>query len=150
MDRYTTRRRIEFSDTDMAGIVHFSRFFVFMESAEHEFLNSLGTSVHTDIDGDHIGWPRLAANCEFLRPVRFEDWLDITVLVARKGTKSVTYEVHFEHEGKAVAKGRITSVCCVIEPGQRPRSIRIPAQIGDLISQCPAEEVSASRRTPVP
>jgi acyl-CoA thioester hydrolase len=30
-------RRIEFPDTDMAGIVHFSRFFVFMEAAEHEF-----------------------------------------------------------------------------------------------------------------
>ena len=44
---FQTRRKIEFSDTDMAGIVHFSRFFIFMETAEHEFLRSLGTSVDT-------------------------------------------------------------------------------------------------------
>ena len=34
---YYIKRRVEFSDTDMAGIVHFARFFVFMEAAEHAF-----------------------------------------------------------------------------------------------------------------
>ncbi|MEM9599354.1 MAG: acyl-CoA thioesterase, partial [Acidobacteriota bacterium] len=38
MHELQTRRRIEFADTDMARIVHFSRFFDFMEAAEHEFL----------------------------------------------------------------------------------------------------------------
>ena len=41
---FTTRRRIEFADTDMGGIVHFSRYFIFMETAEHQFLESLGIS----------------------------------------------------------------------------------------------------------
>ena len=70
---YRTKRKIEFVDTDMAGIVHFTRFFVFMETAEHEFLRSLGTSVATEWNGDKIGWPRLAASCEYLSPLRFED-----------------------------------------------------------------------------
>ena len=85
---YRTKRRIEFSDTDMAGIVHFARFFVFMESAEHEFLRSLGTSVATEWEGNKIGWPRLAASCEYLKPVKFEEELEIHLTVARKGTKS--------------------------------------------------------------
>ena len=37
-----TTRRIEFADTDMAGLVHFARFFVFMETAEHAFLRAAG------------------------------------------------------------------------------------------------------------
>ena len=41
MHTFRTRRRVEFVDTDMGGIVHFSRFFVFMETAEHEFLEAL-------------------------------------------------------------------------------------------------------------
>ncbi|MEE8147584.1 MAG: hypothetical protein V3T24_08275, partial [Longimicrobiales bacterium] len=53
----STRRRIEFADTDMGGIVHFARFFVFMETAEHEFLRSLGTSVDRHVDGHRISWP---------------------------------------------------------------------------------------------
>ena len=125
----------------MAGIAHFSRFFVYMETAEHQFLNAVGTSVHTDIDGQHIGWPRLAARCEYFRPVRFEDWLDIEVLVARKGRRSMTYQVEFRHQEETVARGTISSACCVIEAGQRPRAIDIPAQIADGISQAPAEEI---------
>ena len=74
---FKTQRRIEFSDTDVAGIAHFSRFYVFMETAEHQFLNSIGTSVHAQHGDDTIGWPRLSASCEFSRPVRFEDTLDI-------------------------------------------------------------------------
>ena len=42
---YTTSRRIEFRDTDAAGIAHFSVFFTMMEEAEHEFLRHLGLSV---------------------------------------------------------------------------------------------------------
>ena len=38
-------RRVEFSETDLAGIMHFSNFFRFMESAEHAFWRSLGFSV---------------------------------------------------------------------------------------------------------
>ena len=37
---FRVQRRIEFCDTDMAGIVHFANFFRFMESAEVEFLRS--------------------------------------------------------------------------------------------------------------
>jgi acyl-CoA thioester hydrolase len=40
---YKVRRRVEFSETDMAGIVHYSNFFRYMEAAEHEFFRSLGS-----------------------------------------------------------------------------------------------------------
>ena len=45
---YTFRRRIEFRETDMAGIVHFSNFFAYMEQAEHDFLRSVGMGVVCD------------------------------------------------------------------------------------------------------
>ena len=38
-------RTVEFSETDMAGIVHYSNFFRYMESAEHAFFRALGFSV---------------------------------------------------------------------------------------------------------
>ena len=39
---FRTTRLVEFHDTDMAGIMHFASFFHYMESAEHEFIRSLG------------------------------------------------------------------------------------------------------------
>ncbi len=130
---YRTKRKIEFKDTDMAGIVHFSRFFVFMETAEHEFLRSLGTSVATEWNGNKIGWPRLAASCEYHSPLRFEDEVDIHLWVSNKGTKSLTYRFLFTLEGKDIARGQLTTVCCIINPGEALRAIPIPEFIASQI-----------------
>ena len=54
MHEFRTRRRVEFADTDMAGICHFARYAIFMETAEHELLEALGQSVHMEMDGDQI------------------------------------------------------------------------------------------------
>ncbi|GEM_PF-726544 len=111
---FHTQRRIEFADTDMAGIVHFARFFVFMETAEHEFLHSLGTSVAAKLDNMQLGWPRLAASCEYLSPAKFEEILDIRVSVARKGNKPMTYQFEFPRGGVLIARGQMSSVCCLV------------------------------------
>ncbi len=130
---FHTTRRIEFSDTDMAGIVHFSRFFVFMEAAEHAFLRSLETSVSAEWEGNKIGWPRLEATCTYLSPAVFEDVLDIYLKVIHKGTKSLTYRFDFFRGETAIASGKLSTVCCICNPGEKIRSIPIPDFIADQI-----------------
>ncbi len=127
--RFKTIRRIEFRDTDAAGIAHFSVFFTMMEEAEHELLRHVGLSVHMNDGEQTISWPRVSASCEFRGPAAFEDELEIDVQIARLGEKSVTYEFRFSHENRLVAEGRMTSVCCQLEPGNPPRSIPIPTPI---------------------
>jgi len=140
MYEFRTRRRIEFADTDMGGIVHFSRYFVFMETAEHEFLRELGTSVDLTLeDGRRIGWPRVAVSCEYSSPARYGDVLDIHVSVLRKGAKSLTYRIAFSLDGREVARGQVSSVCCELTPGQPIRSIPIPASIAERIEEAPRE-----------
>ncbi len=136
---YRTKRRIEFADTDMAGIVHFSRFFVFMETAEHEFLRSLGTSVATKIDDMQIGWPRLAASCEYFSPVRFEEVLDIRLMVSRKGNKSMTYKFEFRKGEVLVARGQVSAACCVHDAEGKLKAIPIPDFIANQIQEAPAD-----------
>jgi 4-hydroxybenzoyl-CoA thioesterase/acyl-CoA thioester hydrolase len=140
MYEHRTRRRIEFADTDMGGIVHFARYFVFMETAEHEFLRELGTTVALTLeDGRRIGWPRVAASCEYESPARYGDVLDIHVRVLRKGAKSLTYRIGFSLDGREVARGQVSSVCCELTPGRPIRSIPIPASIADRIEEAPPE-----------
>src|SRR5438309_1139395 len=100
---FHTKRRIEFGDTDMAGIVHFSNFFRFMESAECEFLRSRGLSVKLDWEGQAIGFPRVSASCDYVSPARFEDVLDVAVSIERIGAKSVTYAFEFTRGGAVIA-----------------------------------------------
>src|SRR5207247_1164655 len=97
---FRVTRRVEFHDTDMAGIVHFSNFFRYMEFAEVEFLRAKGLSVAwREHDGERLGFPRVSAACDYQRPVRFEDVLEIAVTLARVGPKSVTYEFEFSCRG---------------------------------------------------
>ena len=123
---FRSTRRVEFCDTDAAGILHFSAFFQLMEQAEHELLRSVGLSVvMSDAEGK-ISWPRVAAQCHFRSAVHFEEELAIDVSIGRLGTKSVTYAFAVTCQGRDVAAGEITSVCCRIREGKPPDPIPIP------------------------
>jgi YbgC/YbaW family acyl-CoA thioester hydrolase len=126
---FRTSRRVEFVDTDMAGIAHFSNFFRWMEFAERDFLMARGLSFRGVFDGVEIGMPRVAAQCDYLKPVRFDDRLDIAVRLGNVGRKSLTYDFEFSVGGVAVARGRISCVCCRVLPDHRLEGIEIPASL---------------------
>ena len=126
----------------MAGIVHFSNFFRYMERAEHEFLRSLGISVHETTGDPPVSLPRVNATCDYRAPLRYEDELEIRLLVREKRTKSFTYEFHFRKRGadEIVAVGSITVVCVTMDPATgRMTSLNIPEAIDRLIEVAPAE-----------
>jgi 4-hydroxybenzoyl-CoA thioesterase/acyl-CoA thioester hydrolase len=130
---FVTSRRVEFSDTDAAGLMHFVAFFRMMEQAEHDLLRSVGLSVVMDGAAGKVSWPRVAARCEFASAARFEDVLQIEVQIVRLGTKSVTYAHRFVRDGQTLATGEVTAVCCRIPPDGPPESIAIPPEIRDLL-----------------
>ncbi len=126
---FRTTRRVEFADTDMAGIAHFANFFRWMESAEVDFLLSRGLNVELPWEGRRLGFPRVSASCDFAKPVTFMDTVEVVVRVERLGGKSVTYAFEFQKGGEPVARGRITSVCCLITPGHGIEAVEIPEGI---------------------
>lgn len=132
---FQTRCRVEFCETDMVGIVHFTSFFTYMEAAEHAFLRHLGLNVFMEVDGRQISWPRVAAACDYHAPALFEDLLDVTVSVADLAERSVTYAFTIQREGTRLATGRMTCVCCHVRPGEPPRSIPIPEGIAEKLRQ---------------
>ncbi|MCG3196204.1 MAG: 1,4-dihydroxy-2-naphthoyl-CoA hydrolase [bacterium] len=141
-------RRIEFSDTDMAGIVHFANFFKFMEAAEHAFYLSLGFSVHDLMGGRVVTWPRVAAECRYRHPLRFEDLIEVHLLVKEKRRKSIRYLFLFHKVGEEprceYARGSITVVCAGQEaPGMPYKAIEIPEAIGSKIETAPEAVLAA-------
>jgi YbgC/YbaW family acyl-CoA thioester hydrolase len=135
---FETTRRVEFHDTDMAGIVHFANFFRYMESAEHGFLRSIGHPIHERVGDVVVGWPRVSASCDYRRPARFEEILTVRVTVEEVRTRAVRYAFEFLLEGDddPVATGEITVVCVQIDPdGNGIRAIPIPDAVrADLLN----------------
>ena len=110
---FTTTRRVEFHDTDMAGIMHFANFFRYMESAEHEFLRSIGHVVHRVDGGIASGWPRVNASCDYRQPARFDEVLTVRVFLDEIRRRSVRYRFEFDAADGAtrVADGSLTVAC---------------------------------------
>lgn len=130
---FTYTRRVQFAETDMAGIAHFANFFRWMEEAEHAMFRAAGLSVQMHHDGVEISWPRVSVGCEFVRPVRFEDELTLRLRIVRLGEKSLNLEVDFMKDGERIALGKSTSVCCEVGDG-RMRSIPIPAAMREKLA----------------
>lgn len=139
-DEFRYQRRVEFCETDAAGIAHFSAFFQYMEQAEHALLRHVGTSVVFQDEEGIVSWPRVNASCDYTGSVRFEDVMEIVVRVARLGAKSVTYAFEFLLQDEVVATGKMTTVCCRIEHGSPPQSMAIPSW---LVEQLRTFEASA-------
>jgi YbgC/YbaW family acyl-CoA thioester hydrolase len=125
---FRVSRRVEFHETDMAGIAHFSNFFRWMEWGEREFLRARGLSFRIEWEGEQLGFPRVSASCDYLSPVEFDDVIEVAVRVENVGRKSVTYAFEFTSAGRAVARGRISAVCCRVAGG-RLESVEIPASL---------------------
>ncbi len=141
---FSVDRRIEFRDTDAAGIVHFSAFFPMMEAAEHEMLRSLGIAIMPKVEAGvpPLSWPRIAAECRYVAAARFEDILRISVEVAHVGNTSVQYRCRFTREDQLIAEGTLTVVCCrmtnLVSPEDESRGMEkttIPEPIRKLLAK---------------
>jgi YbgC/YbaW family acyl-CoA thioester hydrolase len=125
-------RRVEFAETDMAGIVHFSNYFRMMEAAEHAFFRSLGFSIHGHDNGTTTGWPRVSASCDYRAPLRFEEEVEIHLLVAEVRSRSIRYQFVFRKaaDGTEVARGQMAAVCATVD---KTTGRLAPVQISDAI-----------------
>ncbi len=120
------KRRVQFYETDMAGIVHFSWFFRYLEEAEHAMWRDAGLSI---AGGAGIAWPRVEAAFEFHRPLKFEDEFEVHLRIVGKDARTIRYEGVISKDGERVAIGRMTIKCVSRKPGEPMRSMDIPPEI---------------------
>ena len=120
-------RRVQFAETDLAGIVHFSWIFRYMEEAEHAAWRAAGLSIAEK--GGPLGWPRVAASFEFRNPLHFEDEIEVIIRLADVGSRSLQYEHTIVRGGVVIGNGRITTVCVQKTAEGQMRAVEIPAAI---------------------
>jgi len=116
----TVTRRVEFAETDMAGILHFSNFFRFMESAEAALFRELGAPLIETGPGSLRGFPRARASCDFSAPVRFGEQIEISLFVEEVRSRSIHYRFSFHRIEPGprlrVAKGVMITVFATLNP----------------------------------
>lgn len=131
---FTLTRRVEFHETDAAGLMHFSNFYRWMEVCEHEWFRTLGLAImSTGADGFQRGWPRRDSSCAHVRPLRCGDVVRIRATIDEVGDSSLAYSFVFEKDRAGrwteVATGRMTTIHVRKDATGRMESEPMPASV---------------------
>ncbi len=128
---FKTALRVTWADTDAAGVVHFSRFFVFFERAEEEFYRSVGLSFK-DFRSKGLWLPRVEAFCQYKKPARFEDMLEVelTLEELRQKSAKLGFIVTNKETGELLANGFFVVVAADKNIG---RATQIPKEFADKL-----------------
>ena len=127
---YRLKRRVQFYETDAAGIVHFSWFYRYMEEAEHALWRKVGLSI-APREEEEVGFPRVSASFDFHRPLYFEDEFEIDLVVKEITAKTIRYSATVTSGNNHIATGSLTIICVRKKLGEPMKAIAIPDEIAD-------------------
>jgi acyl-CoA thioester hydrolase len=124
---FKTSLRVLWVDTDAGGVVHYSNYFRFFERAEEEFYRHLGFGF-TDFAEKGLWFPRVEAFCQYKKPARFNDLLEVEVSVEELKEKAVklTFRLVNRETADLLALGYLVIVAADKHTG---RATRIPLDI---------------------
>jgi acyl-CoA thioester hydrolase len=126
-----TTRRVQFSETDAAGLVHFTCFFRYFEDAEHALWRDAGLSIHAE--NSPIGWPRISASCEFFRPLKFEQEFDVVVRIVEMTRRTISYTGEIVRDGERLAAGTWRIACVTKRADGTIGSVDIPSNVAERL-----------------
>jgi YbgC/YbaW family acyl-CoA thioester hydrolase len=116
------RRRVEFADTDAAGVAHFSRLLAMVEEAEHGFFRERGIPILTA----ESAWPVVKTEVDFCGACRFGEEIEIRLRDFQPGKSSLAYAFEAAIAGRKVFSGKMTK--CHISPATG-RAVEISAEV---------------------
>jgi len=83
------------------------------------------------------------AECDYVQPLRFEDEVEIRLLVSEMKSKALSYVFRFRKLNASppleVARGKLTVVCVTHEADGKMKATLIPKAVVDRIQVAPGE-----------
>jgi acyl-CoA thioester hydrolase len=117
--------RVRFGDTDASGRIFYVSLFHHFDTAETEFMRSIGAG-YREIQDEHVSFPRVHVECDYTSALRFDDVMKIAVAVERIGGASFTLGFDVTVEGRHAARGKMTIVAMSRE-AQKP--VALPERV---------------------
>jgi len=122
--------RVYYEDTDVGNVVYYANYLKFMERARTEWLRQMGFEQDELFRRDGILFAVRSARLEFLKPARFNDLLQATVQVIRRGKASMTFAQEIRRSESTLCEGEV-KVACLDAGTFAPRPI--PEVLGSTI-----------------
>jgi len=124
---FTHRLRVRFCETDAMGVVHHASYLAYLEETRVEYLRALGRP-YDRLRAGGVEFPVVEAALAYRRPLRFDDEVDVGVVVASAGGATFQMSYRVGCGGQVSATG--VTVHGVVDGQGRPT--RVPAWLRDL------------------
>ena len=136
----------------MAGLVHFSNFFKYMETAERDFFEAAGVDLIRTKPCELVGWPRARAECKFSAPLRFRDTIDIHLAVKSVKDRAIDYQFRIFRRNKdgsrtQAGKGHMTTILAKLDESGELQSTELSDDLRKRICEAPAEVLKTPSTT---
>jgi acyl-CoA thioester hydrolase len=132
LSEHRYRRRVQFADTDMAGVVHFSWIVKYMEEAEHALWREAGLTI-SPADGI-VAYPRVALSVDFRAPLHFEEEFEVHIQIETMSRRTIKYAHTIRRGETLIATGTMTAACVRKVPPPM-KAIELPAEVLERLSQ---------------
>ena len=124
---FTHRLRVRFCETDAMGVVHHASYLAYLEETRVEYLRALGRP-YDRLRAEGVEFPVVEAALQYRRPLRFDDVVDVAVMVASAG--GATFQMSYLVSSAGVTSASGVTVHGVVDGQGRPT--RVPGWLRDL------------------
>lgn len=101
--------RVRYAETDQMGFVYYGNYATYYEVARTEALRSLGVT-YKQVEDAGVMMPVLRNNSLYLKPARYDDLIDIKVIVKDRPEARMIFFYEFYVEDVLIHKGDTTLV----------------------------------------
>jgi len=124
------RVRVRYADIDRMNVAYHSRYFEWFEAARTELLRRTGLDYKT-VEQQGIMMPVIEAHCRYMRPVHYDEMLQIRTFIKSAGRTRlrIEYGVYGEEDTRKRADG-YTVHCFLTSGGQ---VVRAPDPLYDIL-----------------
>lgn len=125
MKQHTYHYRVEWGDTDAAGIVFSPNFYKWMDQAVHYYFESIGFPIVKLVRDEKIGIPVIESKCNFQKPLYYADNVTIHTTILELRDKVISFGHEFFVDDKKIAEGHQIRALASISDG-KAKAVAIP------------------------
>ena len=114
--------RVRYAETDQMGVAHHAEYFAWFEVGRTDLLRQTGMT-YREMEADGLRLPVIEATARYLKPVLYDDLLEVRTEVTTVGGARVGFAYEVRREGTQGPLATGTTEHATVDATGRPRRI---------------------------